>query len=331
MGKAAQLPRDAARGILILNDSIPPAQKELWVTPQDIRNRLVLGGVDRALTTEHVDNALCRFNKGDVFLTRRQQSHDGESASYFRSSLFADGCPDDQRLRTSGRPSRELSHSILPPGGNIFVWDEKTRRHLSAVNRALVDLDRPAARPATAGGGSAGRKRGRAGASRGAKKKKAESRRAAARGRGTGDAPTAADAGPQGGDARPVPAAAVAERGDARGGDVRGDDVPEQLAGPAPGDDVPVWLRKTPPEQLAAWGRLVPQQPIVGWWPFGPAWWGPPPSAAASYYGTTATTYPDYRGMDLSALPPAKQMAMAEAMIEMGSVKGKRHPILRWK
>ena len=56
------LPKDALMCILILNNHLPEEQKRLWVTVSEIRDRLVVAGVDRALTDDHVLHSIHRFN-----------------------------------------------------------------------------------------------------------------------------------------------------------------------------------------------------------------------------------------------------------------------------
>ena len=131
-----ELSLKAAKKILILNNSLPETNRKLWVTSSEIQERLIIGGVHRALSLDHVTTALKRCNKENVFLKQRRD----RTLFYFRPSEYEDECPDEQRWRDSGLPYRKVAISIMPEQ-DYFVSNAKTSNHLSVLNQALEDIE----------------------------------------------------------------------------------------------------------------------------------------------------------------------------------------------
>jgi len=131
------LTHKASRSILILYNSLPRDQREVWVTAAEIRNRLVLAGVRRELTEQHVVHAKMVCDRMDAFLVRRRDA----KVSYFRSPEFEDKCPDDQRWKDSGLPDRKIAKSIMPTSiRDCFKSNSSTHKHLTTLNDALAHV-----------------------------------------------------------------------------------------------------------------------------------------------------------------------------------------------
>ena len=125
------LPKDVSKIILILNNSLSDNENGLWMTVSDIRNRLVVGGVDRLLRDDHVEYALTRCNRGEVFMRRRKD----KGTSYYRSPLFDNECPAEQRWKESGLPDRTIAKSILP---QVNILKVICNTELKLLNNALI-------------------------------------------------------------------------------------------------------------------------------------------------------------------------------------------------
>lgn len=87
---------DALRYIKALNASIPAENREIWVTIEEMVDRLVHCGALPFLKVEHVSQANLRF-KSVAPLEQRRQQFGGERHIYFRPEEFTEGAPLDQR------------------------------------------------------------------------------------------------------------------------------------------------------------------------------------------------------------------------------------------
>ena len=110
--------------------------KGQWATAAEIRHRLIQGGVDHALSEEHVVAAKRYQDRHDIFLCRRRD----RTVSYYRSTEWENKCPDDQRWKDSGLPVRTVAQSILLPDG-YFRDIPEASHHLTELNDALIKLD----------------------------------------------------------------------------------------------------------------------------------------------------------------------------------------------
>ena len=61
------------KNILQLNSALPDDYKKCWITVDEMRERLVHCGVDKALTTDILMTALTRANRSGVILEKRPQ------------------------------------------------------------------------------------------------------------------------------------------------------------------------------------------------------------------------------------------------------------------
>ena len=109
----------------------------MGVTVQEIRNRLVMGGADKSLTSQHILSAMDNFNRREQFLKRRKD----RDISYYRPPDFEDKCPDDQRWKESGLPDRSITPKIMPPVDGYLKSNPDTQKLLTDLNTALFDLE----------------------------------------------------------------------------------------------------------------------------------------------------------------------------------------------
>ena len=70
---------DVRKRILIINNCLPVEKASLWVTADEIRDRLVYCGVDHALTADIVSHALKNANRHDIFF----KSHRFNNVMYY--------------------------------------------------------------------------------------------------------------------------------------------------------------------------------------------------------------------------------------------------------
>ena len=115
----SDLPKLSARAtacIISLHNLLPQEQLVFWVTVDEIRQRLVEGGVSHSLTREHISNALRLHNRGQKLLEHRREA----TSTYYRpcSFEFDNNTVADQRKSPSGRRLRGLA--ILPPKQYFF-------------------------------------------------------------------------------------------------------------------------------------------------------------------------------------------------------------------
>ena len=129
-----KLEKDVMKNILILNNQTPRENNMYWITIEEMRDRLVHCGVDKALTTNMIGEALKKVNRGESFLTRR---HEGKTP-YYRPAIYSNesGTPNDQRIVLKG--SKRLP---ITPQRDYFKSTEQTVNMLAMVNQALVQLD----------------------------------------------------------------------------------------------------------------------------------------------------------------------------------------------
>ena len=84
MSSPPKLDKSVLKSILILNHHIPAENMKYWVTVDEIRDRLVHCGVDRALSSDMVFQALSVVNRSGILMTKRP---DGNT-KYYRPSLL---------------------------------------------------------------------------------------------------------------------------------------------------------------------------------------------------------------------------------------------------
>ena len=108
----------------------------MWVTADEMHQRLHHLGVRRSLSREMVSGALNRNNDGQKMVAVWKY----QDERWYRSKAVhvADAVPLDQRSQRNGRQKR-VGKIIFPPA-NYF---ERTQnRHFAALNEALEDLER---------------------------------------------------------------------------------------------------------------------------------------------------------------------------------------------
>ena len=129
-----KLEKDVMKNILILNNQTPRENNMYWITIEEMRDRLIHCGVDKALTTNMIGEALKKVNRGESFLTRR---HEGKTP-YYRPAIYSNesGTPNDQRIVLKG--SKRLP---ITPQRDYFKSTEQTANMLAMVNQALVQFD----------------------------------------------------------------------------------------------------------------------------------------------------------------------------------------------
>ena len=83
---APKLSADIQKKLLCFNSALPRENMEVWVTMEEMRDRLIHIGVDCVLTTEMVENAIKRVGRG--LISRRRDW----GISFYRPSLLDHEC-----------------------------------------------------------------------------------------------------------------------------------------------------------------------------------------------------------------------------------------------
>ena len=68
---ATTLGAQESKWLLSLSGDLPEEYSTTWVTVDEMLGRLIEGGVDRALTKEHLEYAVKHHNRGGAYLSQR--------------------------------------------------------------------------------------------------------------------------------------------------------------------------------------------------------------------------------------------------------------------
>ena len=131
---APKLSADVQKKLLCFNSALPRKNMELWVTIEEMRERLIHIGVDRMLSIEMIQTAIKQVGNG--LITRRRDW----GTSYYRPSLLDHeaGTPLDQRTKLAGYLNRL---PIYPPKDFLKDSSQESRDKLEYVNRSLCDYE----------------------------------------------------------------------------------------------------------------------------------------------------------------------------------------------
>ena len=137
MGRKGRTERTICLGLIKLNNVLPAEIGLFWLTPKEIHERLIYGGVDRSLKLSSVDKALKNYNKGEEHLKKSEYG----GKSYFRSTLVHlndahNACPLIQRFKWKAGPQNRLFYY---PSQDYFK--EKFHYELRIMNDALDKLE----------------------------------------------------------------------------------------------------------------------------------------------------------------------------------------------
>ena len=122
--------------LLGLNTIIPRENVNVWITVEEMRDRLVFCGVDDSLTSDTLSSALRYSNKLGVIERRVYLD-----VCYFRPALCASnpGAPLDQRVKPNGHFRRHGCLPISLPRG-FLESTPAAKSKLVAINAALSKL-----------------------------------------------------------------------------------------------------------------------------------------------------------------------------------------------
>ena len=81
--------------VLSLGCQLPDENAIIWVNVNEMRDRLICGGVDRALSTELLEISLTRVNQGGCLLSKNVYQEIAYSRP--KSLLYAVGTPTAQQ------------------------------------------------------------------------------------------------------------------------------------------------------------------------------------------------------------------------------------------
>ena len=130
----AKLDIQVLKNILQLNSALPDDYTKCWITVDEMRERLVHCGVDKALSTEILMTALTRANRSGVILQKRPEG----KTKYFRPAIYAHlpGTPLDQRKKWKGERRTPIS-----PERDFLVSKSSQSDTVKAINEALKKYD----------------------------------------------------------------------------------------------------------------------------------------------------------------------------------------------
>jgi hypothetical protein len=111
------LPCNIQRSLILLNHYLPENNKLVWVTIEEMRDRLVHCGVDKSLSIDLLAKALKHANRELSLLTQTKMGR----IQFYRPVEFAGepGTPKDQRASENGPPHRGL-FTISPSCNDYF-------------------------------------------------------------------------------------------------------------------------------------------------------------------------------------------------------------------
>lgn len=91
-----KIQKDVCKKLLCLSSFLPTENRKIWVTIDELRERLIVGGVDSSLTTAVMLYSLKAVNKSNLMSKRP----DGDTV-FYRPSVFEyeSGTPLDQRSK----------------------------------------------------------------------------------------------------------------------------------------------------------------------------------------------------------------------------------------
>lgn len=143
MGRKKDIRTTIRKLALKLNNELPADLCELWLTPEEIHERLLHGGVDRRLSLDFVLDALKYCNTGEVFVKKREQ----QGVSYYRSTVAhandkRNEVPLGQRIkrRRAGNHQCEQNRvSYNPPLGH---FSSNHNEYLTQMAEALDEWER---------------------------------------------------------------------------------------------------------------------------------------------------------------------------------------------
>jgi len=123
------------KSILFLNHYLPADKGTLWVTPNEMRDRLVHCGVYHSLTVDMVTNALRRSNNGEKILWKNEFG----KVVYYVPSIYPKSSeqPNAQRFKAKGGREQRIQ---INPERNYFKSCADAKHHLERVNNALDEL-----------------------------------------------------------------------------------------------------------------------------------------------------------------------------------------------
>ena len=126
--------------IIALNNSLPDDVSYFWVTPEEIRDRLVFCGVHNSLSLKMVQAALQFNNKSEMYLKKRKYS----GVIYYRSTEAhlkdkENSVPNEQRFTTGKASKWEKRICFNPAVPDYFAKTNDSNLH--AINDALDKLE----------------------------------------------------------------------------------------------------------------------------------------------------------------------------------------------
>jgi len=121
------------RHILLLNNELPPTVASIWVTSEELHQRLIHTGVRKSLTLEMVQDSLRRNNTNMMHLNVHHQ--DGKT--FYRSAgVINNDLPLGQRKNLQSQKWKRVNYC---PNENYFTTSSST--NLTIINTALKELE----------------------------------------------------------------------------------------------------------------------------------------------------------------------------------------------
>ena len=134
MMKAPVLNAKVFKPLLSLNSFFPDKNLILWINIDELRERLVFSGIHRSLTTDMLQYALTRMNKGNCLMVKRK---DGKTAFYRSAAcLHESGAPLDQRTNLLTGYSKRLP--ILPETRDYLKTHPDACAKVEYINNELL-------------------------------------------------------------------------------------------------------------------------------------------------------------------------------------------------
>ncbi|EJK47094.1 hypothetical protein THAOC_34212 [Thalassiosira oceanica] len=136
MGRRQKAESRLKKNLLALHNSLPESLLRIWVTAEELRLRLIVGGVDESLKIEHIRDALRRHNTDFIFLTSRVYA----DVIYYRPTLIHEKDPKDlpNGQRFKNKATGVQNRVNVSPDRDCLRISDAVK--LQQVNEILVDL-----------------------------------------------------------------------------------------------------------------------------------------------------------------------------------------------
>jgi hypothetical protein len=127
---------NVGKSLLLLNNTLPKDKGSIWVTVQEMRDRLVYWGVNTSLTVDMVAYVLRTSNRGNCIIQKR----DFNKVAYYVPTVYEEFSvlPTDQRFTANNKLEWRID---INPDKRYFITCSEATSYLDEVNAVLDAYD----------------------------------------------------------------------------------------------------------------------------------------------------------------------------------------------